>query len=60
MDNNELFVLFPELRHGLFEAKIKKPMESYLHASSNISMNALNTIYLYTKSKIRVFLEAPG
>jgi hypothetical protein len=43
--NNELLILFPELRHGLFAAKIKKPMESYLHASSNdISMNALNTI----------------
>ena len=41
----ELFVLFPESRHEWFNAKIKKPMESYLHASSNdISMNALNTI----------------
>src|SRR5215212_5030960 len=45
MDNNELLILFPELRHGLFAAKIKKPMESYLHAGNNdISMNALNTI----------------
>src|SRR5215213_8449575 len=44
-DNSELLNLFPELRHGLFAAKIKKPMESYLHASSNdISMNALKTI----------------
>ena len=42
--NSELLILFPELRHGLFAAKIKKPMESYLHAGSNISMNALNTI----------------
>ena len=40
----ELFVLFPESRHEWFNAKIKKPMESYLHAGSNISMNALNTI----------------
>jgi hypothetical protein len=41
----ELFILFPESRHEWFNAKIKKPMESYLHASSNdISMNALNTI----------------
>ena len=41
----ELFVLFPESRHEWFNAKIKKPMESYLHASSNdINMNALNTI----------------
>src|SRR5215213_6791734 len=43
--NSELLILFPELRHGLFAAKIKKPMKSYFHASSNdISMNALNTI----------------
>ena len=44
MDNNELLILFPDLKHGLFDAKIKTPMESYLHAGSNISMNALNTI----------------
>ena len=44
MDKNELLMLFPDLKHGLFDAKIKKPMESYLHAGSNISMNALNTI----------------
>ena len=44
MDKNELLILFPDLKHGLFDAKIKKPMESYLHAGSNISMNALNTI----------------
>ena len=41
----EFFILFPESRHEWFNAKIKKPMESYLHASSNdISMNAMNTI----------------
>ena len=45
MENNyELFKLFPELRHELFDAKIKKHMKSSLHAGSNISMNALNTI----------------
>ena len=44
MDNNELFILFPVLRHGLFDAKIKKPMKSYLHAGSNNSMNVSNTI----------------
>ena len=44
MDNNELLNLFPELRHEWFNAKIKKPMEPYFHASSNISMNSLNTI----------------
>ena len=37
MDNNELLILFPDLRHGWFDAKIKKPME-------HISMNTLNTI----------------
>ena len=38
MENNcELLKLFPELRHGWFDAKIKKPME-------HISMNTLNTI----------------
>src|SRR5215218_7145446 len=37
MDNNELLILFPDLRHGWFDAKIKKPME-------HINMNALNTI----------------
>ena len=37
MDNNDLLILFPDLRHGWFDAKIKKPME-------HINMNALNTI----------------
>jgi len=37
MDKNDLLTLFPDLKHGLFDAKIKKPME-------HISMNALNTI----------------
>jgi hypothetical protein len=45
MDNNELFTLFPDLRHGWFDPKIKKPMELYMHANGNvINMNALNTI----------------
>ena len=48
----ELFNLFPELRHELFDAKIKKPMEPYLHASSNvISMNAI-TANAMEKSKL--------
>src|SRR5215213_5938726 len=37
MDNKELLILFPDLRHGWFDAKIKKTME-------HINMNALNTI----------------
>jgi hypothetical protein len=49
MENNnkisELYSIFPELGHELFEYKIEKPMELYLHANSNvISMNSLNTI----------------
>ena len=37
MDNNELLTLFPDLRHGWFDPKIKKPM-------GHVSMNTLNTI----------------
>ena len=49
MENNkkirELYSIYLELGHEVFEEKIKKPMELHLHASSNvISMNALNTI----------------
>ena len=49
MENNnkirELYNIYLELGHEVFEEKIKKPMELYLHASSNvISMNSLNTI----------------
>jgi hypothetical protein len=41
-NNSELFNLFPEIRHELCDAKIKKTMVPYLHASSNvISMNAI-------------------
>jgi hypothetical protein len=49
MENNnkirELYSIYLELGHEVFEEKIKKPMEPYLNANSNvISMNALNTI----------------
>ena len=49
MENNnkirELHSIYLELGHEVFEEKIKKPMELYLHANSNvISMNSLNTI----------------
>jgi hypothetical protein len=45
MENNEFFSLFPEFRYEVFEEKIEKPLELYLHASGNvISMNSLNTI----------------
>src|SRR3954468_15366026 len=49
MENNnkirELYSIYLELGHEVFEEKIKKPMELYLHANSNvISMNSLGTI----------------
>src|SRR4051812_48006339 len=49
MENNnkirELYSVYLELGHEVFEEKIKKPMELYLHANSNvINMNSLNTI----------------
>jgi hypothetical protein len=49
MENNnkirELYSIYLELGHEVFEEKIKKPMELYLRAKSNvISMNFLNTI----------------
>jgi hypothetical protein len=49
MENNnkirELHSIYLELGHEVFEEKIKKPMELYLHNNSNvISMNSLNTI----------------
>jgi hypothetical protein len=35
MENKELYSIFPELGHEVFEEKIEKPMELYLHANSN-------------------------
>ena len=39
MENNkkirELYSIYLELGHEVFEEKIKKPMELYLHANSN-------------------------
>ena len=50
MENNkkmrELYELYLELRHEVFEEKIKKPMELYLHTlhDCNVtSMSSLNT-----------------
>ena len=43
-ENRELYSIYLELGHEVFDDKIKKPMELYLHANSNvISMNLLNT-----------------
>jgi hypothetical protein len=45
MENKELYSIFPELGHEVFEEKIRKPLELYLHANSNVvSMNSLNTV----------------
>src|SRR3954471_16004762 len=49
MENNnkirEIYSVYLEFGHEVFEDKIKKPMELYLHANSNvISMNSLDTI----------------
>src|SRR3954470_22750362 len=59
MENNnkirELYSIYLELGHEVFEEKIKKPMELYLHASSNvISMNALNTIIVSAMEKSKL------
>jgi hypothetical protein len=43
--NRELYSIYLELGHEVFEEKIQKPMELHLRANSNvISMNSLNTI----------------
>ena len=49
MENNnkirDLYELYLELGHDVFEERIKKPMELYMHTNGNvINMNALNTI----------------
>ena len=49
MENNknmrDLYELYLELGHDVFEERIKKPMELYMHANGNvITMDALNTI----------------
>ena len=59
MENNnkirELYSLYLELGHEVFEEKIRKPMELYLHASSNvISMNSLNTIVANVMEKSKL------
>jgi hypothetical protein len=53
MENNdkirELYSIYLELGHEVFEEKIKKPMELYFCANRNvISMNSLNTIIANT------------
>src|SRR3954463_4663912 len=59
MENNnkirELYSIYVELGHEVFEEKIKKPMELYLHANGNvISMNSLNTIIANAMEKYKL------
>jgi hypothetical protein len=59
MENNnkirELYSIYLELGHEVFQEKIKKPMEIYLHANSNvISMNSLNTIIANAMEKSKL------
>ena len=59
MENNkkirELYNIYLELGHEVFEEKIQKPMELYLHASSNvISINSLNTIIANVMEKSKL------
>src|SRR4051812_4266423 len=51
MENNkkirDLYSIYLELGHEMFEEKIKKPMALYLHANSSvISMDSLDTFLL--------------
>ena len=58
MENNknmrELYEIYLELGHEVFEEKIKKPMELYLHSSNIISMNSLNTIIANAMEKFKL------
>src|SRR4051794_23708223 len=51
----ELYSVYLELGHEVFEEKIKKPMELYLHANNNvISMNFLKTIVANAMEKSKL------
>src|SRR5215216_358332 len=59
MENNrkirELYSIYLELGHEVFEEKIKKPMELYLHANRNVvSMNSLDTIIANAMEKSKL------
>jgi hypothetical protein len=59
MENKELYSIFPKLGYEVFEEKIEKPLELYLHANSNvIYMNSLNTIFANAIEKSK--LEEAG
>jgi hypothetical protein len=59
MENNnkirELYSIYLESGHEVFQEKIKKPMELYLHANSNVSsINSLNTIIANATEKSKL------
>jgi hypothetical protein len=59
MENNkkfrELYSIYLELGHEVFEEKIKKPMELDLYANGNvISMNSLNTVIANAMKKSKL------
>jgi hypothetical protein len=59
MENNnkiiELYSIYLELGHEVFEEKIKKPMELYLHTNSNVIIkNSLNTIIANAMEKSKL------
>jgi hypothetical protein len=55
MENKELYSIFPELGHEVFEEKNRKSLELYLHANSNVvSMNSLNTLIANTIEKSKL------
>jgi hypothetical protein len=59
MENNnkiiELYSIYLELGHEVFEEKIKKPMELYLHTNNNVIIkNSLNTIITNAMEKSKL------
>jgi hypothetical protein len=55
MENKELYSIFTELGHEVFEEQIRKPLELYLHANSNVvSMNSLNTVIVNAIEKSKL------
>jgi hypothetical protein len=55
MENKELYSIFPELGHEVFEEKIEKPLDIYSHANSNvICMNSLKTVIANAMEKSKL------
>ena len=53
--NRDLYEIYLELGHDVFEEKIKKSMEICLHDSGNVfSINSLNTIIANATEKSKL------